>query len=312
MKIFREIPGIRIKTPVVTVGMFDGLHLGHDKIISRLKEIAMQKGGHTFVFTFWPHPRLVLNNSNVSIKLLCTLNEKLALFRNKGIDFTVVLPFTPQFSRLSSLEFIRDYLVKKIYVDTLVVGFNHHFGHDREGNIDNLRMYARQFGFQVEKVEPFQLGDQHVSSTLIRQALEHGDIQQVNNMLGYNYVLHGSVVKGDKLGRKIEFPTANLKVDMYKALPKNGVYAVEVEYQNKRYPAMLNIGCRPTIDHAGGQFRIEVHIFNFNENLYGTELKIFFHTRIREEKKFENINSLKHQLEKDKKLVLDMINYPDS
>lgn len=287
------------KIAVVTSGTFDGVHVGHQKILSRLREIAREKGGETVVVTFWPHPRMVLRPDDDSLRLLSTFDEKAHLFEQQGIDHLVRIPFTKAFSQLSSDEFIRKVLVDKIGTQYLVIGYDHRFGKNREGGFEYLKEHDAEYGFQVEEIPRQDIEDVGVSSTKIRNALEEGDIFTANDYLGHPYHLQGEVVQGDQLGRSWGFPTANLKVpEKYKLIPKDGIYACRVHWQGHLLEGMMYIGVRPTIN--GIQRNIEVNIFDFDENLYGQTLEVFFVGQIRDDMKFENVELLKEQLGRDK------------
>jgi len=290
-----------VKNPVLTIGTFDGVHLGHRKIITRLKELAKNADGETVLFTFSPHPRMVLFPDDTNIKLLNTQSEKIALLEEAGIDHLVIFPFSKEFSRLSAVEFVRDILVNKLHISKLVIGYDHHFGRNREGSIGNLKELAPLYGFSVEEIPAEEVDDIKISSTKIRTALLEGDIHTANSFLGYRYRLSGLVVSGQKVGREIGFPTANLQVmDLHKLIPADGVYAVKVKTKSAGFDGMLNIGLRPTIKDAEPKRTIEVNIFNFNSELYNEILHVEFIDKIRNEVKFENVDQLKKQLEKDK------------
>jgi len=284
---------------VVTSGTFDGVHVGHQKILSRLKELAAEKGGEAVVLTFWPHPRLVLKPEDNSLKLLSTFDEKLRLFEQQGIDHVVRVPFTQEFSQLSSDEFIRKVLVDKIGTRYLVIGYDHRFGKNREGGFDYLTEHSADYGFQVEEIPRQDIEDVGVSSTKIRQALDEGDIFTANEYLGRPYLLTGEVIHGDQLGRSWGFPTANISVqEKYKLVPKDGIYACRVRWNERLLEGMMYIGVRPTIN--GIQRNIEVNIFDFDQEIYGETLEVHFVGQIREDMKFENIDQLKNQLALDK------------
>ena len=284
---------------VVTSGTFDGVHVGHQKILSRLKELAAEKGGEAVVLTFWPHPRLVLKPEDNSLKLLSTFDEKLRLFEQQGIDHVVRVPFTQEFSQLSSDEFIRKVLVDKIGTRYLVIGYDHRFGKNREGGFDYLTEHSADYGFQVEEIPRQDIEDVGVSSTKIRQALDEGDIFTANEYLGRPYLLTGEVIHGDQLGRSWGFPTANISVqEKYKLVPKDGIYACRVRWNERLLEGMMYIGVRPTIN--GIQRNIEVNIFDFDQEIYGETLEVHFIGQIREDMKFENIDQLKNQLALDK------------
>lgn len=303
MKIYHNIEEFqKIENAVVTTGTFDGVHIGHLKIIDRLKEVAKDINGETVLLTFFPHPRMVLFSDN-DLKLISTKNEKIALLEQAGIDHLIIHPFSREFSRLSSVEFVRDMLVNKIGTSRLVIGYNHHFGRNREGSFEHLKEYGPVYGFQVEEICAQDVDEVSVSSTKIRKALGEGHIITAREYLTHDFSLTGIVVKGDHLGHKIGFPTANIKVvDSHKLVPANGVYSVRAIVHGIEYKGMLNIGVRPTVD--GTEKTIEVHIIGFDEDIYGEELTVLFDDWIREEQKFDSLDALKSQLEKDKLAVL--------
>jgi len=285
---------------ILTTGTFDGVHLGHRKILKRLCDKAKKLGGESVLLTFHPHPRLVLFPENSDLKLLNSSEEKQQLLEEAGLDHLIVHPFTHDFSRLSSLEFVRDLLVNKVGIDALVIGYNHHFGRNREGGYESLTDFAEVFDFEVEEIPAEDLENVNISSTKIRQSLEEGNVELANSFLGHYYMLHGKVVHGSQKGRELGYPTANLKVkERYKLIPMDGVYAVEVFRGEKWLPAMMNIGVRPTVDEKK-RHSLEVHLLDFNEDLYEKDLKIRFVKRIREERQFQNIEALKEQLDIDR------------
>jgi riboflavin kinase/FMN adenylyltransferase len=284
---------------VVTVGTFDGLHIGHQKIISRMKEIAKQNGGDTILVTFDPHPRLVLNSNKTELKFISTQKRKIELLGRFGINHMIVIRFTTDFASTSSQDFIKEYLVDKLRAKMLIVGYDHHFGRNREGNYEKLKNLGRVYGFEVEEIPAQYIDGIAVSSTKIRNALNTGDVQTANKMLGYEYSISGKVIAGNKIGRKIGFPTANIDVgDEYKLIAAGGVYACRVDLGGETFYGMGNIGTRPTIGKH--DFTTEVHIFNFDREIYDKEVTLFFIDRIRDEKKFEDLNQLKEQLYRDR------------
>ncbi len=304
VKIYHSIDEFQsVKNAVVTTGTFDGVHIGHQKIISRLKDVARQVGGETVLLTFFPHPRMVLF-SDSDLKLINTKNEKIKRLEESGIDHLIIHPFSRAFSRLSSIEFVRDILVKKIGTKRLVIGYNHHFGRNREGSFQHLKEYGPLYGFEVEEISAQDIDETAVSSTKIRHALDFGQVDVAAEYLTRPFMLSGIVVRGNHLGRKIGFPTANITVlDAQKLIPAIGVYAVNVFVKETKYKGMLNIGVRPTID--GVQKTIEVHIFDFDQNVYGEKVSVEFLKWIRKERKFDNLEALKQQLLQDKKQILD-------
>ena len=296
-----------LKYPVVTSGTFDGVHIGHQKILTRIKEIAENAHGETVLITFWPHPRMVLSPDNHQLKLLSSFEEKAALLEKFGVDHLVKIPFTPEFSKLSSTEFVEKYLVDKIKTKKLVIGYNHRFGRNREGSFEYLAKNAKVYGFEVEEIPKQDLDDVAVSSTIIRKALAEGDISHANLYLGRPYELEGMVVKGTQLGRQIGFPTANLKVyEPSKLIPADGAYAVYANYRGEPSQGMMNIGYRPTVN--GKERTIEINIFDFDRDIYDHTLKIQLIDLIRQERKFEDLHELKKQLSDDKKKALQILN----
>ena len=292
-----------IKSAVVTVGTFDGLHLGHQKIIARMKEIAKRLNGETVLVTFSPHPRRVLYEDSKDLKLILTDKKKYELLEKFGIDHLIVIPFTKEFAKKSPAEFVKEILVKKTGMKYYVIGYDHRFGKGRGSTYEEIMELARQYGFEVEKVDAVVIDGITVSSTKIRQALKEGNIRLANKMLGFEYSITGKVVEGDKIGRTLGYPTANLEIsDEYKLIAAKGVYACRVERKGKMYYGMGNIGYRPTIN-GNKDLRTEVHIFDFNEMIYGEEITVYFVDRIRDEKKFKNLDELKKQLQEDEKTV---------
>lgn len=296
MKIYHQLADFQPPNyAVVTSGTFDGVHLGHQKILRRLKELATRRQGETVLLTYWPHPRLILQPENNGLRLLTTLTEKIKLLEEKGVDHLIILPFTKDLSQMSSEEFIRKILMEKIHTKTLVIGYDHKFGKNREGSFEYLKSHSHLFGFDIEEISRQDVDDLAVSSTKIRTALALGDIATASKYLGRPYVLSGQVIKGQQIGRSIGFPTANIDVtDKYKLLPRDGAYAVYAEVGKIQYKAILNIGDRPTVD--GKKKTIEAHLIDFDGDVYGEELSISFVEFLREEVRFESLNALKHQL----------------
>lgn len=300
-----EIPAI--KNAIVSQGTFDGVHMAHKKIIERLKQIASIKNGESVIITFEPHPRIVLLPLDHGLQLLSTLNEKINLLEKAGVDHLIILPFTKEFSRLSSEQFIRNILVNKIKTNTLVIGYDHRFGKNREGSFEHLKTSASLYEFEVEEIPEQDIDDVAVSSTKIRQALLNNDIQTAQKYLGNSYSLEGKVIKGKQLGRTIGYPTANIEVEnSYKLIPQDGVYAVWVWYNKARFGGMLNIGNNPTIKDKGRS--IEVNIFDFEKEIYTENLKIEFVNKLRNEEKFDGLDPLKNQLHLDKQNALAILN----
>jgi riboflavin kinase/FMN adenylyltransferase len=289
----------KLDNAVVTSGTFDGVHLGHRKILNRLIEVAQQTKGESVVITFYPHPRSVISPDNKIVNLLSTLDEKIELLEKSGIQHLVIIPFTREFSELTSEEFIQKILIQTIGTKTLVIGFDHRFGKNREGSFEYLKAHKENYGFEIEEISRQDIENIGVSSSKIRKALQDGDIELADHFLGRSYSLSGVIVKGKQLGRTIGFPTANIQVrEVAKLIPTNGVYAVKVEYKNEEFNGMLNIGNRPTVD---GTFQtIEVNIFEFDREIYGENLTVEFIKKIRNEQKFNGLNELKAQIAKDK------------
>jgi riboflavin kinase/FMN adenylyltransferase len=304
MKIYHSLDDFTpVRNAVVTSGTFDGVHVGHQKILGRLREVARKNDGETVVITFWPHPRLVLYPNDTDLKLLNTFEEKAELLKEQKIDHLLRIPFTKEFSQLSSEEFITKILVEKIGTKKLVIGYDHHFGKNREGSFEQLKLNAPKYGFTVEEIPRQDIDNIAVSSTAIRKALDTGDLTTANHLLGKPYSLSGRVVKGDKLGRLMGFPTANLEVDsMHKLVPADGIYAVTIFYSHQIYGGMLYIGYRPTV--GGKRKSIEVNIFNFDKEIYGDSLVVNFHKLIRSDSTFKDLEELKNQLIKDKEQSL--------
>jgi riboflavin kinase / FMN adenylyltransferase len=307
MKIYHGLEDFScLANAVVTIGTFDGVHVGHQKILRRLNEIAMSCGGETVVITFWPHPRLVLHPEDTTLRLLNTFEEKATLLKEQGIQHLVRIPFTKEFSQLSGEEFISQILIKTIGTRKLVIGYDHHFGKNREGSFEQLKLNAPKYGFEVEEIPRQEVDHLGVSSTAIRHALDEGDIETATHLLGIPYSLTGRVVAGDKLGRILGFPTANIDIDTkFKLIPSDGIYAVTVIHENQKYNGMLYIGKRPTI--RGSKRNIEVNIFGFNEEIYGESLTVNFHKRLRNDMQFHDLEELKSQLFEDKAAAISFL-----
>jgi len=306
MKIYRDIENFNVANPVIAIGSFDGVHMGHEEIIRKVKEIAQKINGESVIFTFYPHPRQVLFPNDKNLKLITTIEEKEELFEKAGIENLIIYPFTKEFSGLNYKKFVKDILVKKLKIKALIIGYDHRFGKDREGGCEMLEDLSKIYHFPVYKTSAVTIDKENISSTRIREALEKGDIENTNRLLGYHFRLFGTVVEGYKRGRKINFPTANIKpLNKNKIIPGRGVYAVKVYANDKFYPGMLNIGFRPTVNHKNNIQNIEVHIIGFQGDLYNKNIKINFYKKIREEQKFDSLENLQKQLEKDKKEITD-------
>ncbi|REG89619.1 bifunctional riboflavin kinase/FAD synthetase [Winogradskyella sediminis] len=282
---------------VTTIGTYDGVHIGHQKILKQVVALAKKQGYVPVVLTLFPHPRMVLQKDD-SIKLLNTIEERIELLKSLGIEEVVVKKFTKDFANLSAQDYVKQILVDELNSKHIVIGYDHHFGKNRSANITDLKAFANLYDFKVEEISAQDLKDVTVSSTKIRTALNSGEVDLANSYLGYNFFITGTVVKGKELGRTIDFPTANINVTAtYKLIPSDGVYVVKSIIENKIVFGMMNIGTNPTVD--GKTRSIEVHFFNFNQDIYNAELKIEFLKRLRSEQKYENLEALKMQLQKD-------------
>jgi len=311
VKIYHNIEDFQnVSFPVLTTGTFDGVHAGHKTILDRLKSIAEENDGETVLLTFSPHPRIVLFPDQNDLRLLTTREEKIALLEEYGIDHLIIHPFTKQFSRLSSVEYIRDLLVNKLQIKKLVIGYDHHFGRNREGTLEHLLECGPIYGFDVEEIPAADIDHVNVSSTKIRHALLKGDIATAQAYLGHDYLLTGEVVAGDGRGKKIGFPTANLQIDdSLKLIPADGVYAINAVLKGESYQGMMNIGVRPTISESpdSEDKKIEIHLFDFDQDIYGQLLTVKFVERIRDERKFSSVEALAEQLAKDKESALAIL-----
>lgn len=291
---------------MITIGTFDGVHCGHQKLINQLIDEAGKIDGESVILTFSPHPRMVLFPDDHGLKLITLLEEKIDILAQTGLDHLVIYPFSLDFSRMQPVEYVRDFLVNKLNVKKLVIGYDHHFGRNREGNLEHLIDFGAIYGFEVDEISPEMIDDVNVSSTKIRLALESGDIATVNKYLGRNFELKGTVVQGNQIGRQIDFPTANLELpDAMKALPGAGVYAVRVKHQEQEYGGMLNIGV-PSLGDGEGT-TVEVNLFDFSGEIYGHELALEFVSHLRNGRKFDSQEDLKEQLKLDKVRALDVL-----
>ena len=291
---------------VVTIGTFDGVHIGHQKIIKRLVKLARKKDMQAIVLTFFPHPRMVLQK-DTGLKLINTIEEKSELLENLGVDQLVVQEFTADFSRLTALEFVRDILVNKLGAKYIIIGYDHRFGRNRAANIEDLREFGETYNFKVVEISAQEVNEVAVSSTKIRGTLSNGEIKTANAFLGYHYFLSGKVVEGKGLGQQIDFPTANLNIDAdYKLVPKDGAYVVKSVIDGKEYFGMMNIGRNPTVSNEIDR-KIEIHFFDWNKPMYGWNLKVELLHRIRDERKFESVEALRKQLFHDKEQILRFI-----
>lgn len=277
--------------------MFDGVHFGHQKIIGQLCEIADGKNLESAILTFWPHPRTVFN-PNDDLKLLNTIEEKTYFLQKHGIQNLFLQDFSEEFRNLTGEEFIRKILVEKLHVKHLIIGYDHTFGKDKSGDFNLLKKLAPELGYEVQQVEAVDFGDQHISSTQIRNALNAGKVKLANEMLGYNYSISGTVIHGKKIGRTIGYPTANISIDQLKLLPKKGAYIVDVFLGERRLKGMLSIGTNPTV--FGNSLSVEVYILDFDEDIYGKEISVNFREFLHDEIKFETIEKLIEKLDEDK------------
>ncbi len=305
MKIFQGFEALEeIKNPVLTIGTFDGVHLGHQKIIQQLNAEAEKIGGESVLFTFYPHPRMVLYPDTHGLKLIQTQVEKIDKLRRIGLDNVIVHPFTKEFSRLTAIEFVRDYLVNRLHVKKLVIGYDHQFGKNREGSLEFLLEVCETYGFEVIEIGAQEIDEVNVSSTKIRNAIQSGEMALAESYLGEPFELYGKVIEGEALGRQIGFPTANLDVESdIKLIPATGVYAVNVLLNDGRiYEGMMNIGSRPTITDEK-HVSIEVHLFDFIGDLYGEQVTVQLLSRFRDEQKFSSVDELTDQLKKDEEAI---------
>jgi riboflavin kinase/FMN adenylyltransferase len=306
LKIIRSIADFdSSEKTIVTIGTFDGIHIGHKKILKNLITTAREEGKKSVLLTFFPHPRMVLQKDK-TILLLNTLDEKSVLLEKMGLDFLIIHPFSKEFSRLTALEFVRDILVNKLNTSRLIIGYDHHFGKNREGNIHQLKEYSLLYDFKIEEIPAQDIDDVSVSSTKIRKALKEGNLKTANNYLGYYYMLSGTVVNGKKLGGTIGFPTANIEIkEPYKLIPSTGVYIIRTRINGDLYNGIMNIGFNPTV--LGKHQTIEAHLFDFNENIYGEKIKIEFLYFLREEQKFKSVEELVTQLNIDKENAISFL-----
>lgn len=291
-----EFPGL--ENAIVTIGTFDGVHAGHIKIIQRLNEVAKETKGETVLLTFFPHPRMVLQPDDNDLKLITTMEERKLLLEKNGINHLIIQPFNKEFSRISATEFVRDLLLGKMGMKTLVIGYDHHFGRNREGSYKELEEMALVYGFRLEEISRQVIDEVAVSSTKIRNALLVGDVASANKLLGHDFTLRGEVVKGDRIGTSLGFPTANIKIqESYKLIPDDGIYAVLVEIDREVHKGMLYLGTRPTLD--GKKHTSEVNILDFNKDIYGKTITVYMKTRIRGDMHFENLDQLKEKMKED-------------
>jgi riboflavin kinase/FMN adenylyltransferase len=301
MIIHEGYENLNLISPVATLGIFDGVHRGHKTLLDCLVSRSKITNGESVVITFSPHPRLILQKDNSNLSFLTTMEEKKCLLEDSDVDHLIVIEFNKQFSQIPACDFIKDILIEKIGTKHLIIGYNHHFGRKGEGDFSTIKQCSEEFNFRVEQVQGYHTEEGIISSSLIREALLNGRLDEANRWLGYSYSLSGTVIEGRKIGRTIGFPTANIKPDsQHKLIPSVGVYAVEVLLDNKIYHGMLSIGTNPTVNSDIRLRSVEVNILNFNGDIYGRRISVIFRKRIRDEIKFENLKQLAEQIERDK------------
>jgi riboflavin kinase/FMN adenylyltransferase len=305
MIIHKGYDDLNLINPVVTLGIFDGVHRGHRALLDCLVSSAKEAKGESVVITFSPHPRLVLEQNRVNLSFLTTLEEKKALLEKANVDHLIILEFNNEFSKLEACDFIKQVLVEKIGTKHLIIGYNHHFGRSGEGDFNSIKHCAESFDFRIDQVQGFHTEEGAISSSSIRDALLKGRLDKANKWLGYSYSVNGTIVEGRKIGRSIGFPTANIKPDYhYKLIPANGVYAVEVLLDGLVYLGMLSIGSNPTVNNDTGIRSIEVHLLNFEKDIYGKAISVIFRKRLRDEIKFDNTKQLTEQMELDRRQTI--------
>lgn len=300
MRVFKGIENLpTFHNSVLTIGTYDGVHIGHQVIIQKINQLAKEINGESVVLTFDPHPRIVLQPNNPDLKLISTIEEKIELLESFGLENLVITPFSKDFASMEAEEYVRDFLIKNFHPSIIVIGYDHRFGKGRKGDIQLLRELAPIYGYQVQEISVQTIDEISVSSTKVRTALMESKIQEANKWLAHPFTLQGKVVHGDKIGRTLGFPTANVQVeDPYKLIPPIGVYAVWVEINGDKHKGALSISYRPTVT-SSGEKRIEVYILDFNQDLYGQELKIIFVDHIRDDKKFDSLELLKDKIRED-------------
>ncbi|HKK88150.1 MAG TPA: bifunctional riboflavin kinase/FAD synthetase [Saprospiraceae bacterium] len=308
MKVFLNMNNLpKFKRSVLTIGSYDGVHLGHREILKKVVQKAKEIEGESILVTFHPHPRIFLQGPESGVRLLNTTQEKIQILEKTGLDHLVIVPFDEDFSSQSAEAYVRDFLAECFDPHTLIVGYDHRFGKDRSGNFEFLEEKAAVYGYELIQIEKQTLEELAVSSTKIRSALEKGDIPLVNRLLGYPYILSGKVVHGKQIGRDIGYPTANIQVeDPYKLIPPEGVYAVRGELRERKWEGMMYIGRRPTLND-NQERSIEVNIFDFDEDIYYEFLKIYLIDYVRSDKRFDSLDELKAQLSSDKQKSLEIL-----
>ena len=307
MRIFDNLKSYSSKKEsILTIGTFDGVHVGHNKILKRLIQDSKKNNLSSLVMTFFPHPRMILNKSH-DIKMIDTIDEKINLLEKTGLDNLIIHPFDNNFSKIRAKEFVEEILVKKLKIKEIIIGYDHKFGKDREASVEDLKKFGKDYMFTVKEIPAQEIDSIAISSTKIRNAILNGEIEKCNKFLGRNFILTGKVVYGDGLGKKIDFPTANIEIkETYKIIPKNGVYLVKTKINSNTYFGMMNIGIRPTV--GGTNKSLEIHFFNFKDNIYGKNVSIEIIKKIRDEEKFSSIDQLNIQLKKDEQFCLKLIN----
>jgi riboflavin kinase/FMN adenylyltransferase len=307
MKIYHNIADFTpVTNAVVTIGTFDGVHIGHRKIISKITELAKESGGESVILTFFPHPRMILHPEDHDLKLITTINEKALLLEELGVDHLIITPFSRDFSNLSALEYIHDILVERIGIKKIVIGYDHRFGKDRKGGLEDLQRLSREFDYEVIEIPEQDINAVAVSSTKIRTALFSDQVDLANTYLGYPFFITGKVIRGDQLGRQLGYPTANILIEeSYKLIPADGIFAVTVEVNGQTYKGMAYIGHRPTIN--GMSRNIEVNIFDFNQDIYNQQIRMNFHHFVRSDIKFDGLDALVAQLAIDRVNVMELL-----
>lgn len=300
MNIITNPDSYRGKNPVLTIGIFDGVHLGHQQLINQINKLAREINGESVILTFWPHPRVFFEKENTSLKLLTTLDEKIECLQKTGVDTLIILPFNEELSKMSPFHYIKEILVDKIKAKKIVIGYDHRYGYKGEGDYHYMQKIAPVMGFEVQEIPAFDIDNINVSSTQTRIAIEHGEIEKANKFLTYDYFIEGVVVEGKKLGRELGYPTANIHVlDKLKLIPGNGVYIAEIKLDNELYKGVLSIGTNPTTDIGNRNQTIEMYIFDFNKDIYSKTVRVYFKTKIRETEKFNSIDELKTAIKND-------------
>jgi len=308
MKVHSSVGDYKGPRPIVTMGTFDGMHPGHRALLQRVKQLSKQENTLSVVLTFWPHPRIILNQDVEKLRLLTTLEEKTKIISETGIDHLIIMPFDKNLANVTAENFVEKVLVKQLNIQHLVIGFNHKFGKGGT-NFDTLSKLSAKLDFQLSQFRHIAINGLHTSSTIIRNYLMEGKIRKANLLLGYNYTISGRVIGGMKMGRKLSYPTANLELsEKAKLVPPDGVYACRVRVMGKEYEGMVNIGIRPTVNQQMDNRSIEVHILDFNKDIYSEEISISFVTKTRDEMKFPNIEALKEQLTKDEIEIRKLLN----